>query len=77
MTLSFTLHVNGQSINEGMTIQRVATDRITCGSRPGMNLYVVQAKCDGKWYTVTVKHRGDDGPWKLIHKALKAIQKES
>ncbi|WP_254424614.1 hypothetical protein [Mycobacteroides abscessus] len=70
MTLHFDLHVNGQSIHEGMTIQR------TTPGHPhpeDVNTYVVQAKCDGAWHTVTVKHRYGDGPWVLVRKALAAI----
>lgn len=70
MTLHFDLHVNGQSIREGMTIQR------TTPGRPhpdDVNNYVVQAKCDGSWHTVTVEHRYGDGPWALVRKALTAV----
>lgn len=70
MTLHFDLHVNGQSIHEGMTIQR------TTPGRPhpdDVNNYVVQAKCDGSWHTVTVEHRYGDGPWTLVRKALTAV----
>ncbi len=70
MTLHFELHVNGQSIHEGMTIQCITPGR----SLPeDVNTYVVQAKCDGKWHTVTVEHRYGDGPWELVRKALAAI----
>ena len=62
------LGVAGVSINEGMTIQRTTT-------KGDVSLYVVQAKCDGVWYTDTVRHREADGPWELIHKALKTIRK--
>lgn len=71
MSLHFTLHVNGKSINEGMDIQR-ATEG---ASLPvDLNPYVVRAKCGGAWYTVTVQHRQCDGPWVLVHKALEAVR---
>lgn len=73
MTLHFDLHVNGQSIGEGMTIQR------TTPRRPlpdDVNTYVVQAKCDGTWHTVVVEHRYGDGPWRLVHKALDVIDEQ-
>lgn len=70
MTLHFTLNVNGQSIGEGMDIKRLAPGRPVPDD---VNDYLVQAKCDGKWHTVTVEHRYGDGPWALVHKALGAI----
>ncbi|PVA66192.1 hypothetical protein [Mycobacteroides abscessus] len=71
MTLHFDLHVNGRSIREGMTIQRTTPGR----PHPDeVNTYVVQAKCDGRWYTVTVDHRYGDGPWVLVRKALVALE---
>ncbi|MDM2398138.1 hypothetical protein PP613_03790 [Mycobacteroides abscessus] len=70
MTLHFELHVNGQSIGEGMDIKRTAQGQPVPDD---VNTYVVQAKCDGKWHTVTVEHRYGDGPWVLVRKALTAI----
>ncbi|WP_078316020.1 hypothetical protein [Mycobacterium sp. D16Q16] len=70
MTLHFELHVNGQSIREGMTIQRTSPGRPLLDD---VNNYVVQAKCDGQWHTVTVEHRYGDGPWALVRKALHAL----
>lgn len=70
MTLHFDLRANGQSIGEGMTIQR------TTHGRPlpdDVNTYVVQAKCSGTWHTATVEHRYGDGPWELVRKALDVI----
>ena len=73
MTLHFTLHVNGKAIDEGMTIQRTTQGS---SSPVDVNPYVVQAKCGGVWYTVTVQHRQCDGPWVLVLKALNAIAAE-
>lgn len=70
MTLHFTLHVNDRSIDEGMTIQRTTPGQ---PEPDDVNLYVVQAKCDGEWHTFTVKHRYGDGPWELVRTALNAI----
>lgn len=70
MTLHFTLHVNAKSIDEGMTVQRTTPGR---PEPDDVNTYVAQAKCDGKWHTVTVEHRYGDGPWELVRKALNAI----
>ena len=74
MSLHFTLHVNGKSIGEGMTIQSNNTN--TERTLPNdVNTYVAQAKCDGKWHTVTVEHRYGDGPWELVRKALNEVGK--
>lgn len=73
MTVHFTLHINGQSIREGMTIQR------TTPGRPlpdDVNTYVVQAKLDGTWHTISVEHRYGDGPWVLVRKVLNAIDEQ-
>ena len=70
MTLHFTLHVNDRSIDEGMTVRRTAPGQ---PESDDVNLYVVQAKCDGAWHTFTVEHRYGDGPWELVRKALNAI----
>lgn len=73
MTLHFELHVNGQSIRESMTIQRTSPGR---PHPDDVNTYVVQAKSDGSWHTVTVEHRYGDGPWVLVRKALAAIDQD-
>lgn len=70
MTLHFTLHVNDLSIHEGMTIRRTAPGQ---PQPDDVNCYVVQAKCDGTWHTITVEHRYGDGPWELVRKALNSI----
>lgn len=70
MTLHFTLHVNGRSIAEGMTVRRTTPGQ---PQPDDVNRYVVQAKCDGTWHTITVEHRYGDGPWELVRKALNAI----
>lgn len=70
MSLHFTLHVNDRSIDEGMTIRRTKAGRPLADE---VNVYVVQAKCDGTWHTLTVEHRYGDGPWELVRKALNAI----
>lgn len=71
MSLHFTLHINGKSIDEGMTIQR-ATE--VASTPVDVNPYLVQAKCGGVWYSVTVQHRECDGPWLLVLKALEAVR---
>lgn len=74
MTLHFELHVNGQSIREGMTIQRTTPGRALPDD---VNTYVAQAKCDGTWHTTTVEHRHGDGPWELVRKVLNAIDEQT
>lgn len=71
MSLHFTLHVNGESISEGVTITRIGPGQPVPDD---VNRYVVQANCDGRWLSAAFEHRYGDGPWELVWKALKAMR---